>query len=113
LSQEDLEVQEFEQEKVLFVRRWHEKQEAISIFHFGGEAKTLTFPCPAGVWCKKLDTQEERWYGAGNSIPDNIMSPGEVSLTLPPQAFALLFTRKEDNGALHLHSRALLSTAAR
>jgi len=113
LSQEDLEVRVFESEKVLFVRRWHNKNEAISIFHFGGEAKTLNFPWPAGIWRKKLDTEEERWYGAGSSIPDNIISTGEVSLTLPPQCFALLFARKEDNGALHLHSRALLSTPER
>lgn len=113
LSKENLEVREFEAEKVLFLRRWHEGEEVIMIVHFGGAAATLKLPWPAGTWVKRLDTQEKRWYGAGSTLPDAIRSTGEVSLTLPAQALLLLFAKKGDDGALHLHSRPFLSTTER
>ncbi|MGA9756141.1 MAG: malto-oligosyltrehalose trehalohydrolase [Desulfobaccales bacterium] len=91
LSKDDLEVASFEGPKVLMVRRWAGEDEVCAIFHFGQSPVTLELPLPAGFWRKILDSGEERWYGAGSTVPLTIRSEGEVSLPLPPQA-VILFT---------------------
>ncbi|MGB8993179.1 MAG: hypothetical protein WCD80_14085 [Desulfobaccales bacterium] len=52
------------------------------------------YPLPAGIWSKLLDSGTERWYGAGSTLPPTILSEGEVSLTLPPQAVVLFVAAK-------------------
>jgi maltooligosyltrehalose trehalohydrolase len=94
LDKVNLEAVSFEPHQVLLVRRWAGEDQICTILHFGGSPVSLKLPLPAGSWRKVLDSGEERWYGAGSTVPPAIRSQGEVSLTLPPQAVVLLSTTK-------------------
>jgi maltooligosyltrehalose trehalohydrolase len=92
LSNDNLAASSFEPHQVLLVQRWAGEDEVGVIFHFGKSPVTLALPLPAGRWRKVLDSSEERWYGAGSSVPPTVWSEGEVSLTLPPQAVVMFIT---------------------
>jgi maltooligosyltrehalose trehalohydrolase len=94
LDKDNLEAVSFEPHPVLLVRRWAGEDQICTILHFGGSPVGLKLPLPAGSWRKVLDSREERWYGAGSTVPPAIRSQGEASLTLPPQAVVLLSTTK-------------------
>lgn len=96
LSKEEMEVACMEKECVLVIRRRHETEEGIAIFHFGEETTIAILPFPVGNWIKRLDSTEERWQGPGNALPEKIASDGEISLALPPKA-VLLFTEERGN----------------
>ena len=90
LDKDHLEAAVLEKSKVLLIRRWAGEDQACTIFHFGRHPVTLELPLPAGIWSKMLDSGTERWYGAGSTVPPTILSAGEVSLTLPPQAVVVM-----------------------
>jgi maltooligosyltrehalose trehalohydrolase len=90
LSQQDLEVMFLEKQQVLVVRRRHEEQEAIAIWHFGKAAAAVTVPLPAGSWSKRLDTAAERWGGPGSGTSAQVEVDGEATLKLAPQSCVLL-----------------------
>jgi maltooligosyltrehalose trehalohydrolase len=89
LNKDNLAAASFERDRVLLVRRWAGETQICTIFHFGWSPVTRDLPLPSGLWRKLLDSGEERWYGAGNIVPPTVLSEGEVSLTLPPQAVVL------------------------
>ena len=93
-SKEDVAVRAFEKEKALAVRRWvgAGASEALMLFNLGDAPASVRAPVPAGEWKKHLDSAEERWQGSGSSIPETLVSEGEVTISLSPKAFAL-FTR--------------------
>ena len=84
-------VRAFEKEKALTVRRWvgAGASEALMLFNFGDAPASVRAPVPAGEWQKHLDSAEERWHGRGSSIPETLVSEGEVAINLSPEAFAL------------------------
>jgi len=93
-SKEDMAVRAFEKEKALTVRRSVRAgtSEALMLFNFGDAPASVRAPVPAGEWQKHLDSAEERWEGSGSSIPETLVSEGDVTISLSPKAFAL-FTR--------------------
>jgi maltooligosyltrehalose trehalohydrolase len=95
LSKEDMKVLGFDKEKVLFVHRWSELDEAVLVFHFGEEPASPVVPLPGGRWNKRLDSAEERWNGPGSPMPAEITSGGKVGLTLQPKAFVLFIRERE------------------
>lgn len=93
LSKENLKVLDYEEDRLMFVRRWSEDSEAITVFNFKNEEVSLTLPFPAGHWHKRLDSADERWRGNGSTSPEQLNSEGEATLTLNPNTFAL-FTKE-------------------
>jgi maltooligosyltrehalose trehalohydrolase len=98
LDKECMAVLAYEKPQVLCVRRWSEADEVLMVFHFGQEQTEVTLPVPAGHWHKRLDTAEERWQGPGSPLPRELISDGDVVLTLPPQVTALF--HKEGSSAV-------------
>lgn len=92
LNKENLEVVAYEQERVLSVRRWNDDDEVCVIFSFRDDGLTIPLSVPAGHWCKRLDTSEERWLGSGSTVPATLVSPGEVQITLRSRS-CVLFER--------------------
>lgn len=90
LSKLHQEVRGFEKEKVLWIRRWHENEETVAIYHFGQGPQEVTLPLPVGRWQKLLDPAEKKWLGPGSSVPQSLESPGQVTLTLTSKSFVLL-----------------------
>jgi len=94
LNTENLEAIPYEHEQVLFVRRWCGDSAACLIFSFNDGGVTVALPVSAGRWRKRLDAAEERWLGGGSTVPDTVISSGEVTLDLSPYA-CILFERTE------------------
>ena len=94
LSKETLAVLDFEEEKVLFVRRWNGDGEVMLAFNFNAERVTAVLPVPAGRWHKLFDSADKLWGGNGSTGPDKFQSEGEFALTLDARAFLLY---KKDN----------------
>jgi len=90
LNPENREAISFEQQRVLFVRRWSGGEEVCLVFSFNEEGAAITLPIPAGRWRKRLDAAEERWLGGGSTVPDTLASSGEVALNLSPYACIVL-----------------------
>jgi maltooligosyltrehalose trehalohydrolase len=95
LSKENLEVIDYEEEKLLYVRRWNEGSEAIAVFNFADKKSAVTLPVPEGAWAKRLDSAGKHWLGQGSRLPETLGSKGEVSITLEPTSL-VLFTKSEE-----------------
>jgi maltooligosyltrehalose trehalohydrolase len=91
-SKENLEVQGFEAERVLKIRRWSDTEEVAAVFHFGEETKTLSIPLPRGRWDMIFDSAAERWQGPGGRGVGKLTSGGDVTLSLAPWSFVLFLS---------------------
>ena len=89
LDKDALEVIEFEDAKVILVRRWNASSHILAVFHFDEEPSQLGLPIPAGCWQRKLDSADPRWGGRGSQASDVLVSRGEVQMTLSPWAVVL------------------------
>ncbi len=97
-DKETMEVQGYEQSGVLYVRRWWADAEAVLLLHFGQDPATVTLPLPAGRWHKHLDSAEAVWGGPGSPVPAELLSAGDIVLTLPPES-CILAVREQSEGA--------------
>jgi len=89
LSKDRMEVLGYEKERIIFIRRWDENNEAIVVFNFSDRQTAVVLPFPSGLWHRRLDSAEERWQGKGSIAPEQLSSKGEATVTLGPWAFAL------------------------
>jgi maltooligosyltrehalose trehalohydrolase len=84
----------YEEEKILFVRRWNGDSEIMMAFNFGTERANVMLPVPAGQWSKLLDSSDRQWQGNGSTALERFDSEGKCSLALDSKAFLLY---KKDN----------------
>jgi maltooligosyltrehalose trehalohydrolase len=94
LRKEQMEVLGYEEDRVLFLRRWSGSSEVFAVFNFGDAEAALAVRVSEGRWRKLLDSADERWQGGGTSLPHLLPSTGQVVLTLSPMSLALFI--KED-----------------
>jgi maltooligosyltrehalose trehalohydrolase len=94
LNREHMNVIGFEDERILFVQRWHEADQTIIIASFGAAETLIALPMAAGKWHKLLDSAEEKWRGGGSFVPEELDSTGAVTLTLSPQSVVVLNRRE-------------------
>ena len=90
LDKDSMVASAYEKVQVLYVRRWSEVDEVVMLCHFGQGQADITLPVPAGHWRKRLDSAEARWQGPGSPLSEDLVSDGELSLTLRPQVVVLL-----------------------
>jgi maltooligosyltrehalose trehalohydrolase len=95
LSKEQMEVLGFEEERILFVRRWGGDEEVFIAFNFGDSQRSVDLPVPPGKWQKKFDSEEKCWGGGGRLIPGQFQSEGQFELSLSPKAFTLFLRTRE------------------
>ena len=89
LSKDRMEVLGYEKERIIFIRRWDENNEAIVVFNFSDRQTSVVLPFPSGLWHRRLDSAEERWQGKGSIAPEQLSSKGETTVMLSPWAFVL------------------------
>jgi len=94
LSKEHMNVIGYEDERILFVHRWHEADHAIIIASFAAAETSMALPIAAGKWRKLLDSAEETWGGGGSFLPEELDSTGAVTLALSPQSVVVLNRRE-------------------
>jgi hypothetical protein len=92
LSKEQMSVVADEEAKVLFVRRWHDSDEAILALCFAEIGVAVKLPLPAGRWSKLLDSSDAAWLGPGTTLAEQIDSTGSLELALKPRS-VLLYRR--------------------
>ena len=79
----------FERENLLWVRRWHESDQAVMIVNLSNEPATAVFPFPKGQFTKILDSADHRWNGRGSLCPDLLEADADASLTIAPGSLVL------------------------
>ena len=87
LSFQDQEVQSWETEKILSIRRWSQNSQVLCILNFNQETVTTDAISLEGNWQKRLDSTDNQWMGNGSSLPDTLTS--SQTLTLAPESFVL------------------------
>jgi maltooligosyltrehalose trehalohydrolase len=95
LSKDDMDVLDYESEKILVVKRWSGSDEADTVFHFEESPVTISIPFSEGRWTKRFDSADKRWDGPGSQLPSEIISKGEMALNMQPYAFALFVRERE------------------
>ena len=95
LAKVDLEVYGHETRKIMTLRRWHDAEEALAVFHFGMDPVSVDLPLPQGRWHKALDASDTHWLGPGTSLPDELDSARATAVTLQPVTCALFLKEKE------------------
>jgi maltooligosyltrehalose trehalohydrolase len=86
LDKDALEVVEFEDAKVIFLRRWNASSHILAVLHFDDGIGRIALPVPVGAWKRKLDSAELGWGGRGSQGADVLVSSGEVQMSLSPWA---------------------------
>jgi maltooligosyltrehalose trehalohydrolase len=89
MSKEEMEVIGFEQDQVMFLRRWDGDSEVFAAFNFAEDQAAVDLPVPAGRWRKLLDSADGRWEGPGSSVPETLRSDGEVAAILTATSVTL------------------------
>jgi len=100
---ENVEVLGFEEEKVLFLRRWQDASQVFAAFNFGSRDSLLNLPVETGLWTKVLSSEDPRWNlkapsldsPSANSSPRTIVSNGTVTIALRGKALTV-FALNED-----------------
>jgi maltooligosyltrehalose trehalohydrolase len=87
LDKQNLEVSAIEENKLLFLHRWHQNSEIFCIMSFSDKDVTFKATPPNGNWHKILDSSEPKWMGSGATLPDKLMQ--EQELTIKQQSFVL------------------------
>jgi hypothetical protein len=100
-----MEVGSFEEDKVLFVRRWDNDDEVFSLFHFGEDIVRVGLTLPEGRWDRTLESSSYRWGGDGNYAPEKIDSHvSGVTISCCPYGFVLYRMRRDIDGTSCIHS---------
>ena len=89
LTKDNMEVSDYERERIFIIRRWNGPDEALGVFNFGEEWKTRRISLPHGRWKMRLDSADKSWQGPESQVPAEIISHGEKTLTLSPYSFIL------------------------
>jgi maltooligosyltrehalose trehalohydrolase len=87
LDKKNLEVSEFEDKRVLFVKRWKDKSEVFCIFNYNNTVAKIITPSIKETWEKILDSSDEIWKGPGTFLPERITQGEEIAVR--DQSFAL------------------------
>jgi maltooligosyltrehalose trehalohydrolase len=73
----------FEDERLLYVRRWLDKSEIFIVYHFSDKPVEITLPVPAGTYRNVLTSHDPRF--GGNALAkggeSDVVSSGQVRLT--------------------------------
>ncbi|MCB9756916.1 MAG: malto-oligosyltrehalose trehalohydrolase [Candidatus Omnitrophica bacterium] len=72
--------------KIIFLRRWQNNQQVLSIVSFSAKRQSCSLSIASGTWQKIIDSTQAQWGGAGESLPQQIKSKQIVNIA--PESFA-------------------------
>jgi maltooligosyltrehalose trehalohydrolase len=81
LSKETMDVTLFSDQRALCLRRWKGKEDTMVLFSFASTVETVRSATAGGRWRKVLDSSDQRWLGAGGSLPE-IIEGSELPLSM-------------------------------
>jgi maltooligosyltrehalose trehalohydrolase len=79
-----------ENQQLLCVRRWKERDEVLLLLNFGQHPAHPPELSLAGKWDKMLDSADERWFGPGSTVPQTLQAPGPRAWQLAPKSACVL-----------------------
>lgn len=88
LDKESLDVYGFEEDRILFMRRWKNNSHVFCIFNFNREDTKFSTSLPEENWRKLLDSSDISWKGPGSLLPESI-SGGKEVLSLRRHSFVI------------------------
>lgn len=72
LQKNFLEVDAYEDTKVLVLRRWYRRSHGALLVNLGDDDSSITNPFSRGKWKKILDTSDPLWHGPGSLLPASV-----------------------------------------
>lgn len=87
LDKNSLEVSGSEEERLIFLRRWHNESQIFCVMNFNKKDMAFRVNLPRGKWEKIIDSSEKIWEGHGSLMPKSIDHGQE--LTIRPLSFAV------------------------
>jgi hypothetical protein len=83
----------FEDERVLFVRRSMDQQEAFVVYNFGDDPVDIAIPVPAGTYRLLLNSTDSKFSANSNSTtPREVVSTGQMRMSFGPSE-SVVYTR--------------------
>lgn len=71
----------YENEHLLFVRRWSDMSEIVIVYHFSDKLEEVTLPLPTGTYKILANSLDPRFGGNGLFSAADVISAGQVHLT--------------------------------
>ena len=94
LNKDQMDLVGYAASSVLYMRRWEGSNNLFIAFHFDTASASITLPVPGGTWHKLIDSTEAMWGGqSSEGSPQILVSEGELTLTIGPQAFIVYLKR--------------------
>lgn len=87
-DKKNMEVKGFENQRVLYCRRWFGKDEVFCLFNFSERKEELKLRLKEGEWERIVDSSSQEWDGKGVSEEEKILSAGsEMKIGVNPNSF--------------------------
>lgn len=90
LCKDNIETRGDESGHVLYIRRWYESSDVITLYNIGNSEISAKFPISPGIWHRLLDSSHPQWQGAGSTLAAKFESQGEIWLTLHSMSFIVI-----------------------
>ena len=90
LNKENMEVVGLNQKKILLIRRWSDRDEALAVFNFSDVSGSVAVRVSPGRWKKAMDSADTCWRGPGSATPGDLFFSETISLDRKPHSLLLL-----------------------
>ncbi len=87
LDKRSIEISIEEKQKLLFWRRWYNRNELFCVMNFSKNDVSFSFTASDGKWKKIIDSAAEVWRGGGTLLPDIIENKQNLNIRM--SSFAL------------------------
>jgi maltooligosyltrehalose trehalohydrolase len=96
-DKDDLELAVDESSGVLLLWRWSGRNEVVAAFNLAEAATEVALPLE-GRWVRMLESEEERFGGAGPSTPERVDASAGEPIVLKPHSAVLLARERRGSG---------------
>lgn len=94
-DREKMEVIAWDDNGLLYVRRWKDDHEAVYVFKFNQASVNLILPTRPGLWKKQIDSMDDKWGGNGAVIPQEVEDIREIHTQLTKNSFVVFTNGSE------------------
>ncbi len=89
MNKERMQVKTFEKAKIFWLSRWNENSRVFMVFNLSNADARPSVRVPDGNWKKVLDSSDQRWGGAGATIPETLSSKDAAVIRMRPTSFCV------------------------
>jgi maltooligosyltrehalose trehalohydrolase len=89
LSKDHCQVTCLEEASAIGIRRSLDREETLTVLHFGEGLTRFELSIPGGTWRKLLDSAEKEWLGNGSPLPAEVKSGGSATFEIARKSVAV------------------------